>query len=47
MSQSAVFLVPSIIVPSENNILINPLHADFAHIKLVQQKVFQMDARLL
>jgi RES domain-containing protein len=44
--KSAVLLVPSIIVPSENNVLLNPLHPDFTQIKLMRQDAFQMDVRL-
>jgi len=40
-------LVPSIIIPKENNLLINPLHPDFNKVKLVKVEPFNFDTRLL
>lgn len=40
-------MVPSIIVPSECNLLINPLHPDFNKVKLVKVEPFAFDTRLL
>lgn len=45
--RSALLLVPSVIVPNELNVLINPLHPQASLIKLIQQQDFQFDTRLL
>lgn len=45
--RSAVLIVPSVIVPSENNVLINPLHPDSSHIRIIQQQDFHLDQRLI
>ncbi len=37
----------SFVVPQENNILINPLHADMNHVKIESISPFQFDQRLL
>ncbi|AXT55886.1 RES family NAD+ phosphorylase [Aquimarina sp. MMG015] len=39
--------VPSIIVPREQNLLINPLHPDFNLVKLIEIEPFSFDTRLL
>ncbi|MHA7059812.1 RES family NAD+ phosphorylase [Aquimarina sp. M1] len=39
--------VPSIIVPREQNLLINPLHPDFDLVKLIEIEPFNFDTRLL
>jgi RES domain-containing protein len=44
---SAVLRVPSVIVPTENNYLLNPNHPDFAAIQLGVAEPFQFDPRLL
>ncbi|MGH2643680.1 MAG: RES family NAD+ phosphorylase [Chitinophagaceae bacterium] len=41
-----VIAVPSVIVPEENNFLLNPLHEDFKKIKVVGIKDFVFDVRL-
>jgi RES domain-containing protein len=38
--------VPSAIIPTENNILINPLHPDFKKVKIKKTERFMFDARL-
>jgi len=38
--------VPSVVVPSERNYLLNPLHPDFSKIKLASPKLFVIDQRL-
>jgi RES domain-containing protein len=43
---SGVLLVPSVIVPSETNILINPAHPDAARIIVVARTPFTLDPRL-
>jgi RES domain-containing protein len=44
---SAVLRVPSVIVPSESNYLLNPNHPDFARIRLNVEESFKFDPRLL
>lgn len=44
---SAVLLVPSIVVPEEQNILINPAHPDAASIKAVKVRKWLYDSRLV
>lgn len=39
--------VPSVIMPEEYNILLNPLHADFKKVKVVAKKNIGIDERLL
>jgi len=39
--------VPSVVVPSEENVLLNPLHPDFANVALDKQEPFLFDPRLL
>lgn len=43
---SALFLVPSVIVPEEPNILISPVHVDAAHIQARKLRRWTYDARL-
>jgi RES domain-containing protein len=43
---SGVLLVPSVIVPSEVNVLINPAHPDAARILVVGRNPFTLDPRL-
>ncbi len=43
---SAVLLVPSIVVPEEFNVLINPDHPDAAQISFAKQRRWLYDARL-
>lgn len=40
-------LVPSVIVPEEHNLLLNPRHPQFERIKPLVPKPFQFDRRLL
>ena len=44
---SALALVPSIIVPEELNLLINPAHPDASKIKAWKMRKWLYDARLL
>lgn len=44
---SAVLRVPSVVIPGENNYLLNPLHGDFAAIGIAPPRPFAFDARLL
>jgi RES domain-containing protein len=45
-SRYAALAVPSVVVPSERNYLLNPLHVDFSRIKLSLPKPFVLDERL-
>lgn len=45
--ETLLLLVPSAVVPQENNILLNPRHADFAKIQISLPEPFSLDARLL
>jgi RES domain-containing protein len=42
---SAVLRVPSVIVPSEYNFLLNPEHPDFSHIEIGPPEAFTVDPR--
>jgi RES domain-containing protein len=44
-AQAAV-AVPSVIVPSERNLLINPGHPDLARIRVLDREPFSLDPRL-
>jgi RES domain-containing protein len=44
---SAVFAVPSVLVPVETNFLLNPQHSDFAKLKLGKPTAFHFDPRLM
>lgn len=43
--KSAILVLPSALVPSESNWLVNPLHPEFAKIKMQPPEPFQYDAR--
>jgi RES domain-containing protein len=43
---SLIAVVPSVIVPDELNVLINPLHPDFAGVKRVDARKWHFDPRL-
>jgi len=45
--RSCALEVPSVIVPGELNILINPEHPDFMQLKIGSPELFAFDARLL
>jgi len=45
-SQYAAIAVPSVVVPSERNYLLNPLHPDFSKIKISSPRPFMLDQRL-
>lgn len=42
----AVMQVPSVVVQGEYNFLLNPLHADFSKIRIVETEPFSFDERL-
>jgi RES domain-containing protein len=44
--KTAILRVPSVIIPEESNYLINPLHHDFAQIKLKSSQSFVFDKRI-
>jgi RES domain-containing protein len=44
---SVAILVPSVVIPSERNILLNPTHSDFGTIVWDQPEPFAFDRRLL
>lgn len=45
--RSCVLRVPSIVVPEEHNLVVNPLHAEAQQIALVIERPFTFDGRLL
>ncbi|MCH9674306.1 MAG: RES family NAD+ phosphorylase [Gammaproteobacteria bacterium] len=45
--ESALLQIPSVVVPQENNVIINPLHPDFKKLTIGQPDSFSIDARLL
>ncbi len=40
-------VVPSVVVPEEHNVILNPAHPDFAKIKISSMRAFRFDQRLL
>lgn len=44
--ESVVMALPSVLVPSELNYLVNPLHGDFAKLSIGKPEPFALDARL-
>ena len=45
--KSLLLQVPSVIIPQEKNILINPLHKEFKKVKLISTELFRLDQRLI
>jgi RES domain-containing protein len=45
-SSSVGLAVPSVIVPGEENVILNPLHPEFGKVKVVNEEGFRFDARL-
>lgn len=45
--QSAVLRIPSVVIPEEDNLLINPDHPDMAHVSVIAQTPFTLDPRLV
>lgn len=43
---SALLIVPSVVVPEENNILINPAHPDLARLSIIKVRRWLYDPRL-
>lgn len=46
-ARSCVLRVPSIVVPEEQNLVVNPLHAEAQQITLIAERRFTFDGRLL
>lgn len=46
-ARSAVLAIPSVIIPSEKNYLLNPLHPAFAKVSIGTPEAFTFDPRLL
>jgi len=44
---SAILSVPSVIIPQERNILLNPHHEDIQKINIISQQPFRPDPRLV
>lgn len=44
---SVALRVPSVVIPGEINVLLNPLHPDFPQIKISDPEPFSFDPRLL
>jgi RES domain-containing protein len=47
LGTSAVLEVPSAVIPSESNYLLNPQHADFSGISISPPEPFEFDLRLV
>ena len=45
--RSAILQVPSAIIPSEDNFILNPVHPDFHKVKIARPVPFAFDPRLL
>jgi RES domain-containing protein len=45
-NSSLIFKVPSVIVPGEFNVLINPNHRDSNKVKIMEVRTFRFDVRL-
>jgi len=43
--RTAVLRVPSALVPTESNFLVNPLHPDFSELRVVRRLKFAFDER--
>jgi RES domain-containing protein len=43
---TAVLEVPSVVVPFEKNVILNPAHADFARVRIGNPVAFEFDPRL-
>jgi len=45
--RSAVLEVPSAVIDTDSNYLLNPQHGDFQSIRVIDPQPFEFDARLL
>ena len=46
-ADTVALIVPSAVVPYENNVILNPLHAEFERVSVRQPEVLALDKRLL
>lgn len=46
-NNSLLLKVPSVLVPIDTNIIINPAHTEFATVEIVEQMPFTFDSRLM
>jgi len=46
-AQTVVLRLPSALVPTESNLLLNPLHRDFRDIRIIRRIRFAFDERLV
>jgi RES domain-containing protein len=46
-ARSVLLLLPSVVVPRERVVLLNPLHPDFARVQVELVEPFRFDPRLL
>lgn len=46
-TQSAILAVPSALVPTETNYLVNPAHSDFSSLSIGKPEGFRFDPRLI
>ena len=46
-AKGLVLAVPSVLVPEESNLLLNPQHAEFATVRVVAGRPFSFDPRLV
>ena len=46
-ARSAVLEVPSVVIPTESNFILNPAHADFSRVQIGKPVPFSFDSRLL
>jgi RES domain-containing protein len=44
--RSAVLFVPSVVIPSEENVLLNPEHPEFGEIEIGRPRPFAFDPRM-
>jgi RES domain-containing protein len=44
--RSPVLAVPSAVIPTERNYLLNPLHSDFRHVRFADPDPFRFDPRM-
>lgn len=46
-AETVIMIVPSAVVPQENNYILNPKHPDFAKLKIQTAENFKLDERML
>ena len=45
--QFLMLMVPSVIIPQEKNVLINPQHKNYKKVKIISSELLQLDKRLI